>query len=371
MRRPTLRLAAPLLALLSVADAAASPQVRIKDLAQVEGVRSNPLLGYGIVVGLQGTGDGTQATFTIQSLANALRRSGISVPQSQIRVRNVAAVMVTADLPPFIRPGQPIDVLVSSIGDAKSLQGGTLLMTPLAGPDGNNYAVAQGAISLGGAFVAGGAGNGVQKNHANSGRIPDGAVVERGLPIAPLGEGPYRLMLKEADFATATRVADAVNAAFGAAVAHTEDSRSIRIVPAGSAPPDPVQLFAKIQAIEVQPDVPARVVINERTGTVVMGADIRVSKVALAHGNLTVEVRTTLTVSQPAPYSRNGQTVTAPQREISTHEDAAKVLTLEDEVSVGELVDALNALGVTSRDMIAIFQSIKAAGALHAELVVL
>jgi flagellar P-ring protein precursor FlgI len=350
----------------------ASPEVRVKDLASIEGVRPNPLIGYGLVVGLQGTGDGTQAAFTIQSLANLLRRSGVTVPQSSIRVRNVAAVMVTAELLPFARPGQALDVQVSSMGDAKSLQGGTLLMTPLLGPDGGTYAVAQGAVSIGGAFLGGGAaGNTLQKNHPTAGRIPGGAIVERSVPVDLASASTFRLLLDEPDFANASRIADAINASFGPGSARAEDPVGVRVFPPSSLAGDPVGLLAKVQAVEVRPDSLARVVINEKTGTVVMGSDVRVSKVALAHGNLTVEVRTRLEVSQPLPYSPKGETVTVPVEEVATTEEPNSVIALEEGVSVGEIVQALNTLGVSARDMIAIFQAMRAAGALHAELVIL
>lgn len=359
-----------LLAAALPAAAGAAPAVRVKDLASVEGVRSNPLVGYGLVVGLQGTGDGTQAAFTVQSLANALRRSGVSVPPQQIRVRNVAAVMVTAELPPFARPGQTLDVQVSSIGDAKSLQGGTLLMTPLAGPDGQIYAVAQGAVSIGGAFLGGSGGNTVQKNHPTAGRIPSGAIVERAVPVE-LGPVPaLRLLLHEPDFATAERVARAINETFDRPVARAEDPVSIRLAPPEELARDWVSLLARVGAVEVRPDTIARVVINEKTGTVVMGTDVRVSKVALAHGNLQIEVRTTFGVSQPAPLSQ-GKTVVVPDRQVAATEEPNHVLALEEGVSVGEVVEALNQLGVSARDMIAILQALRAAGALHAEIVVL
>ncbi len=361
-----------LLLLLGPALAAAitAPQVRVKDLADVEGVRSNPLIGYGLVVGLQGTGDGTQAAFTVQSLANLLRRSGISVPQASVRVRNVAAVMVTAELPPFARPGQQLDVVVSSIGDAKSLQGGTLLMVPLAGPDGGIYAVAQGAVSIGGAFLGGGGGNSVQKNHPTSGRVPGGATVERPVVMPFSQAGSFRLLLRTPDFATASSIARAVHDSLGAGTAQAEDAVSVRIEPPSALAGDPVGLMARVQAVQVRPDSPARVVINEKTGTVVMGHNVRLSPVALAHGNLTVEVRTDLIPSQPPPLSE-GETVVVPQREVYVSEEPARVVQLPEAVTVGQVVDALNMMGVSARDMIAIFQAMKVAGALHAELVVL
>ncbi len=351
--------------------ALAAPPVRIKDLTDVEGVRRNPLIGYGLVVGLQGTGDGTQAKFTIQSIANLLRRSGIAVPPDEIRVRNVAAVLVTADLPPFVRAGQRIDVQVSSMGDAKTLQGGQLLLTPLTGPDGEIYAAAQGAVSLGGAFLGGGGGNSVQKNHPTAGRIAEGAVVERTVPFTLRAGVPFNLLLRQPDFATANRVAAVINDHFSAPVAHAEDATAVRITPPETLAGDPVGLLAQLEALEARPDVVARIAINERTGTVVMGNDVRVSRVALAHGNLSIEVRTQLEASQPGPFSQKGETVVLPQREVVATEEPSHVVTLEEGVSVAELVNALNALGVSSRDMIAILQAIQAAGALHAELVLM
>ena len=349
----------------------AAPAVRIKDLTEIEGVRPNPIIGYGLVVGLQGTGDGTSAAFTIQSLANILKRSGITVPQSSIRVRNIAAVMVTAELHPFARSGQRIDVQVSSIGDAKSLQGGTLLMTPLNGPDGKTYAVAQGSVSIGGAFLGGGGGNSVQKNHPTAGRVPGGALVERRVPLSLAEFESLRLLLKQPDFATAARIALALNSYFGQEVARAEDPTSVILFPPQQLAGDPVGMLARVESVMVHPDIMARVVVNERTGTVVMGTDVKVSTVALAHGNLTIDIRTEQLVSQPTPFSEGGETVTVPSTDVLATEGPNKVITIDEGISVGELVDALNEIGVSSRDMIAIFQAIRAAGALHAELVIL
>jgi flagellar P-ring protein precursor FlgI len=279
--------------------------------------------------------------------------------------------MVTVDLPPFARPGQRLDVQVSSIGDAKSLQGGTLLMTPLQGPDGQIYALAQGAVSIGGAFLKGGRGNSSQKNHPTTGRIPSGAIVELEVPTGFEAAHRFRLLLRSPDFATASRLAESVNAALGQPAARAEDAVSILVdVPEGLGS-DPVTLLARIEAIEIRPDTTARVVINEKTGTVVMGDDVRVSTVAVAHGNLSVEVRTFFEASQPAPFSEKGRTVIVPEREVLTNEEPDKILTLEEGVTVKELVEALNALGVSARDMIAILQAMRAAGALHAEIVTL
>lgn len=356
------------IALLPTIDAA--PQVRVKDLTRIEGVRTNALIGYGLVVGLQGTGDGTQAQFTIQSLANLLRRSGVAIPQGAIRVKNVAAVMVTAELPPFARPSQRLDVKVSSIGDAKSLLGGTLLMTPLQGPDGNTYALAQGAVSLGGGFSGGGGGNSVVKNHPTAGTVASGASIERMVQMDLSDFDSFRLLLNEADFATANRISAAINADFGFDLARAEDSASVKL----NFPPDfsrdPVGLLARVEGISVRPDNIARVVVNERTGTVVMGQDVRISTVALAHGSLTVEISTDLEASQPNPLSE-GETVVLPQREVYVTEGPNQVLTLNEGVTVAELVQALNTLGVTARDMVAIFEAMKTAGALHAELVLM
>lgn len=373
--RSSARLAPVLAALALLAPVApppvAAPAVRVKDLTRVEGVRSNPLIGYGLVVGLQGTGDGTQAQFTIQSLANLLRRSGVTIPQGSIRVKNVAAVMVTADLPPFARPSQRLDVLVSSIGDAKSLQGGTLLMTPLQGPDGNTYALAQGPVSLGGGFSGGGGGNNVVRNHPTAGRIAAGASVERQVPLSLQAFERFRLLLDDPDFATANRIAAALNADLGGAVAFAEDPGTVRLEFPPAFSRDPVGLLARAEGVEVRPDVTARVVINEKTGTVVMGHDVRISTVALAHGNLTIEVATQLEASQPPPFSEQGETVVLPQQELYVTEGPNRVLALEEGISVAELVQALNTLGVSARDMVAIFEAMRAAGALHAELVLL
>jgi len=357
-----------MLAVMLVGAAHAAPMVRVKDLASVEGVRSNPLIGYGLVVGLKGTGDGTQAEFTIQSLANVLRRSGVSVPQSAIRVKNVAAVMITVELPPFARAGQRLDVQVASIGDAKSLQGGMLLMSPLIGPDGNTYAVAQGAVSIGGAFLGGGGGNSIQKNHPTAGRIPSGAIIERQVPQALHQLDELRLLLREPDFATSSRLAKAINQRFGFELAHAEDAVGIRLDPPEDLAANPVDLLADVQEVEVEPDSTAKIIINEKTGTVVMGNEVRISTVALAHGNLTVEVLKHNDFAPPGLFSE-GQATPVPQTELIAREGPNSVITLEDGVTVREVVEAFNDLGVSARDMIAIFQAMRAAGALHAEIV--
>lgn len=342
---------------------------RIKDLVTVEGVRSNLLVGYGIVVGLKGTGDGDQTKFTVQSIVNMLERFGIRVPRAQVKLKNAAAVMVTAELPPFVKPGQRIDVLVSSIGDAKSLQGGTLLLTPLKGPDGQVYALAQGPVSIGG-FGAGGAGATVQVNHPTVGRVPNGAIVERTVPVALNGKEALTLSFRETDFTTVSRAVSAINAYLHGPFAQALDGRTIKLLVPPKYRGRVVALLADVGDLEVEPDVPARVVIDERTGTVVIGENVRVSRVAVAHGNLSVEIRETPQVVQPQPFAR-GETVVVPRTEVKAKEEKARVVVLEEGASIGELVRALNAVGATPRDLIAVLQAIKAAGALQAELVIM
>ncbi len=343
--------------------------VRIKDIARVDGVRNNQLIGYGLVVGLNGTGDKSGVEFTVQSTANLLERLGVSVSPRDIKLKNVAAVIVTATLPPFARAGQRVDVTVSSIGDAKSLQGGTLLLTPLRAPNGEVYAVAQGAVLIGG-FGAQAAGGGVQQNHPTVGRIPGGALLERDAPLPDLREGYVDLVLNRPDFTTAARLAQAVKGAFGPEAARALDAGRVRVwVPQDHAG-DPVGFLAALEAVPVEPDAVARVVVDERTGTVVMGQEVRIRPVAISHGNLTVQVRPYLEVSQPAPLSA-GQTVAREGAEVTVTEEEARVLMLEPGESLASLVRALNALGVSPRDLVAIFQALKAAGALQAELDVL
>lgn len=355
----------------AVAGTLRSGFVRLRDVVDVRGVRDNQLVGYGLVVGLAGTGDGTQAKFTIQSLANALQRMGVVVPMRSIRVDNVAAVMVTADLPAFARPGSRLDVTVSSIGDADSLSGGTLLMTPLKGPDGRVYALAQGPISLGGAFAASGGGGSVQKNHPTTGLIPSGALVERTAGIDLGGRDSFELQLRAPDFETAFRVEKALNQAFGGSTAHAIDAGTVKVMIPEVLRDRPVEFLAHTLEVGVRPDVPARVVLNERTGTVVLGGDVMISQVSVTHGNLTIAVTERFGVSQPAPFSEGGETVVVPEGEVVVDEEPAQHLDLGPGTSVEELVKSLKKVGVTPRDMIAIFQAIRAAGALHAELVLI
>jgi flagellar P-ring protein precursor FlgI len=349
------------------AQPSSAPSVRLKDIAQIRGVRSNQLVGYGIVVGLEGTGDSSGALFTVQSVANMLERFGITVPSNALKVKNVAAVMVTAELPPFARAGNMIDVVVSSIGDARSLQGGTLLQTPLRGADGQVYAVAQGPISIGG-FNFGGGGARVQRNHTTVGRIPNGALIEREVPASFLqGDNSLTIQLHKPDFTTAARVVSSIRSAFPSLTVRAIDPSTVRITLDAQHATDPVMLIARLETLSVLPDTAARVVVNERTGTVVVNGDVRVAPVAIAHGGITVRIQTTFEVSQPPPLSE-GQTKVVPQTQVDANEEPARMVYLREGASVESLVKALNALGVSPRDLIAILQTLKAAGALHAEI---
>ncbi len=343
--------------------------VRLKDISEVNGVRMNQLIGYGLVVGLDGSGDGKKATFTVQSMASMLEKMGVTVDQKDIQVKNVAAVMVTAKLPPFAKRGNRIDVLVSSIGDADNLQGGTLMLTPLKGVDGKIYAVAQGPVNTGG-FSAGGTAASVAKNFPTVGQVPSGAIIEREVANDFGDRSTLMFSLHNPDFTTAVRVVDTINARFAAPVARAEDAGTIEIRVPDQYLGDTVPLLASLGELEVAPDNDAKVVINERTGTVVMGDQVRISTIAIAHGNLSIVVRENVNVSQPLPFS-DGQTVAAPSTQVSLQEDANQLMVIPKGVSIGEVVNALNALGVTPRDLIAIFQAIKAAGALQADLEVI
>ncbi|MFZ1986931.1 MAG: flagellar basal body P-ring protein FlgI, partial [Desulfatitalea sp.] len=343
--------------------------VRIKDIANLKGVRANQLVGYGLVVGLDGTGDGKKATFTVQSMVSMLEKMGITVNTDDIKVKNVAAVMVTAELPPFARAGARIDALVSSIGDAQNLQGGTLLMTPLKGADGSVYAVAQGAVNTGG-FAAEGAGGSVRKNFPTVGRLLEGATVEREINSDFNTRTALTLSLRRPDFTTATRVTDAINGLFYDPIAAATDSGTIQLQVPTAYTGNVVELVAMIEKLEVLPDNTARVVINERTGTVVMGEKVRIATIAIAHGNLSIVVKETPQVSQPKAFSE-GQTVVTPDTELAVKEGENQLVLLPGGASIGDVVNALNALGVSPRDLIAIFQAIKAAGALQAELEVI
>ncbi len=352
------------LALICAADAGA---VRIKDIADIKGVRQNQLVGYGLIVGLEGTGDGKKSVFTTRAVSNMLEKMGMPVSPDEIKTKNIASVMVTAVLPPFARAGSRIDVMVSSIGDAKNLQGGTLVLTPLKGVDGRIYAMAQGSISTGG-FAAGGNAASVQKNFLTVGRIPAGAVIEREVAYDFSRKGSLTLMLRQPDFTTSTRVAEAVNSRFPGAVAHAADPGTVHVNVADDYAGDIVRFATIVESLEVHPDVAAKVVINERTGTVVMGRDVRISTVAVAHGNLSIQISEGAQISQPAPFARRGRTAVAPETDLAVEEGSNQLMLMDAGATIGEVVRALNALGVTPRDLIAILQAIKAAGALQAQL---
>ncbi len=342
--------------------------VRIKDIADIKGVRPNQLVGYGLVVGLNGTGDSNKAIFTLQSMASMLEKMGVTVKPDDIKVNNVAAVMVTTDLPAFARTGSRIDVLVSSIGDSNNLQGGNLLFTPLKAADGQVYAVAQGSVSTGG-FVAGTAsGTEVQKNFPTVGRVVNGALIEKEVSTHFNQKQLLTLTLHLPDFTTASRMAQAINIAFYEPIARTLDAGTIEVKVPEKYRGNTVPMVTMIEGLGVTPDVVSKVVINERTGTVIMGENVRISTIAIAHGNLSIQITETQQVSQPLPFSRSGRTVVTPESDVQVQEGNNPIFLVESGVSIGEVVKALNALGASPRDLIAIFQALKAAGALQAEL---
>ncbi len=354
------------LALLAAAVAMPLGAERIKDLATIQGVRGNPLIGYGLVVGLDGSGDQTtQTPFTVQTVVNMLQQLGVNLPSgTNLQLKNVAAVMVTAQLPPFAKPGQTIDVTVSSMGNAKSLRGGTLLMTPLKGADGQVYALGQGNVLVGGVGAEGG-GSKVTVNHLSVGRVPAGALVERAVPTA-IGDGDHiYLELNTTDFTTTQRMVEAINGAYPDAAAAV-DGRVVKV----RAPADPngrVGFLAQLESMEVRPAAAsAKVIVNARTGSVVLNRSVQVESCAVAHGNLSVVISTEPLVSQPAPFS-SGQTVQAERSQIEIKAERG-ALTLLQGASLAEVVKALNAIGATSQDLLAILQAMKAAGALRADL---
>jgi flagellar P-ring protein FlgI len=367
-------LLAALLALLLAAalPGAAAPAVagvRVKDVARVQGVRDNNLYGYGLVVGLSGTGDrSTNSPFTPQAVANMLQRLGVAIPVDKLDGKNVAAVMVTAKLPPFAKTGATIDVTVSSLGDATTLQGGTLLLTPLQGPDARVYALAQGALSVGGIAASGAGGDTVQKNHPTVGRIPGGASVEREV-LTALDPTSVTLTLQQPDVTTAVRMAQAVNAAGVGDVARAVDPSTVVVRVPMPFQPRLMEFIAQIESVTLSVDVAAKVVINERTGTVIMGSQLRISTVAIAHGNLTIQVKEEKQVSQPPPFAPQGsQTVVVPRSQVSVTEEKKQLVVVPEGVSIGDVVLALNTLGVTPRDLVSILQAIHRAGALMADL---
>jgi flagellar P-ring protein precursor FlgI len=344
---------------------------RLKDLVTLEGVRDNQLIGYGLVVGLAGTGDRQQSQFPYRSLANLLQRMGVVVDPTVIQVKNTAAVMVTATLPPFAQPGMRIDVTTSSMGDAQNLQGGLLVMTPLQGVDGAIYAMAQGPVVTGG-FVAGKGGTTQTVNHPTVGRVPNGAIIERLSP-SRLPQTSIKLQLREADFITASRVAKAVNTRFAASsapIAHAENAGLVSVTLPAAFAGSATDFVAEMETLTVTVDRAARVVINERTGTIVLGKDVRIGPVAILQGNLTVEIKTTLEVSQPAPFAA-GTTQVVPETAVAVKQEKARNVVLKQGATVEELVRALTAIGASARDVIAILQSLHAAGALEANLEVI
>lgn len=343
---------------------------RIKDMADIKGVRQNQLVGYGLVVGLDGSGDGKKSVFTVRSMAAMLEKMGMTVTPGEIKAGNVAAVMVTANLPPFARSGSRIDALASSIGDAKNLQGGTLIYTPLKAADGKIYAIAQGPVSTGG-FATEGTGGSVSKNFPTVGRVAGGALIEREVSADFAPDGKLSLILHSPDFTTASRVAESINSALRGHIARTPDPGTVEVRVPEKYSQNIVEFVTIIESMDVTPDVAAKVVINERTGTVVMGENVRISTIAVAHGNLSIEIRESADVSQPLPFSRGGTTVVVPKTEIAVTEGPQRLVTMETGVSIGEVVKALNALGVSPRDLVAIFQAINAAGALQAKLVII
>ncbi len=350
----------------------ADHKMLIRDIATVEGIRNNSLIGYGLVVGLKGTGDKQQTYFTIQTLASVLQRMGVEIPpsvlQTVVQVKNVAAVFVTANLPPFARPGMPLDVDVSSAGDARSLEGGVLLLTPLYAADGQIYAAAQGPLVLGG-YAAGSGGNAKQVNHPTTGRIPNGAFVERDSSLDLSGLRNLSLLLNEASFTTVEEVAAAVNRELGTAAAKVIDSRRVDVQPPSTSGDLPA-LLARIENLAVQVRRRAKVVVNERTGTVVLGSDVRLGAVSILHGSFSIEVSTSYTALQPNPGAA-GPTEVLPEPRLTAKEAPARNVALSEGANVEELVTRLQAIGATARDVVSILQAIKAAGALEADLEVI
>lgn len=342
----------------------------IKDLTTIEGVRDNPLVGYGVVVGLARTGDSQQTIFSTQTLSNLLRTMGVQVAPSAIIVNDMAAVFVTASLPPFARPGLKIDVTVAAAGDAKSLAGGMLLMTPLKAADGTVYAVAQGPLTLGG-YSAGFGGNVKVVNHLTVGRIPEGAIVERDTSVDLTSMTKLSLLLRDPDFAAARDIATAINKELGKDAARAVDSRRVDVVGIASTTGAVPELMARIGSLSIAVRPPAKVVVNERTGTVVLGGSVTLGACSILHGNLAIEVSTQFQVSQPTALSTGGQTEVVPQTEVQASETPAQLLQLKEGATVEELVRGLQTLGATSRDIVSILQAIKAAGALEADLEVL
>ena len=362
-------LAIVMLAGSGLAPPASAAPVRVKELVDVQGVRDNAIFGYGLVVGLAGTGDSEMVYFTAQSISGMLGRLGIRIDPKDVRVRNTAAVMVTARLPSYSRPGTRLDVAVSSMGNARSLAGGVLLVTPMTGPDGQVYAIAQGPVQAGGFDMMSG-GSRVQKNQPTSGTVPGGGSIERSV-MANLEKGPLVLGLRRPDFTTALRITDAINKALGGDSARALDPASIDIKPPEEWKGKIVSLLAKIEILEVSPDQRAHIVVSERTGTIVAGEGVRIRPVAVAHGGLSIQVTQTPFVSQPNAMSRGGQTVTGRTSNIAAQEANGRAVALPATTTVEDLVKALNLIGVGPRDLVAVLQAMKAAGAIDADLEVM
>ncbi|MBQ7457486.1 MAG: flagellar basal body P-ring protein FlgI [Desulfovibrio sp.] len=342
--------------------------VRIKDIANFSGVRDNQLIGYGLVVGLPGTGDKKDSVFTLSSMKNMLDKMGIGVKSSALKIKNVASVMVTARMPVSAKPGTRLDVTVSSVGDASSLAGGVLLQTALKGVDGKIYGLAQGALTVGGYSAQGNAAS-TSKNISTVGLIPGGAIVERGIPFQFNQQDRLTLNLRSADFSTAQQIAERLNRAIGGSFARAEDASSITLMVPPQYRNNLVPLMASVENLEVSPDTPAKVVVDEKTGTVVLGRDVRISKAAVAHGNLQITVQEGEQVSQPGPFS-GGQTVVTPQTNLDVREEHRHLVMVEG-ATLQELVDGLNAIGATPRDLISILRTLQASGSLHAGLEVI
>lgn len=367
--------------------------VRIKDIATIKGIRTNQLIGYGLVVGLNGTGDKVGPDFTVQSLVNMMEQMGVHVDKNDILIKNVAGVVVTAKMPPFARIGNKIDVVVSSIGDAKSLEGGTLLLTPLRGVDGKVYALSQGPLCVGGFSVGGAAGGGVIKNHPTVARISRGATIEKEIPVSILDKDELTITLNNPDFTTAMRMATVINSTLRSELAVPVDSGTLELAIPASLKQNVIQMISMIENLDVVPDHIAKVILNEKSGTVVIGENVKISTVAVAHGNLNVTIKERTNVYQPAPFAPpppegteteqthiesggvvtapGGQTVITPESSVVVQEEKKNLMMLPAGTTIGELVRALNAIGVTPRDLITIFQAIKVAGALQAEIEVI
>lgn len=342
--------------------------VRVKDLADIEGVRSNQLIGYGLVIGLNRTGDRVQQNlYARQTLQNLLERMGITTTAAGLKPENIATVLVTATLPPFIRQGSKIDVTVSSVGDARSLQGGTLIITPLKGIDGQVYAIAQGSVSIGG-ISAGNGGNSVEINHPTVGRVPNGATVERVVPTGLAVNNQLILVLRNDDFSTAAKLNQEINKKFGKGTAKALDGRNVEVVLPEQYAENRVGFIAELENLRLTPEKVAKIIINERTGTIIMGREVRLAAVAISQGGVTIRIGTQYEVSQPNPLSKTGETKVVPQTTVEVKEKPPESVILPDGATVDEVVRGLRTLGVSARDIISILQAIKSAGAMNADL---